>query len=84
MTQNTNEKCHGCYMECEYGSLRISTTGHYLPTLNGQVYTSYWISRSQRKFIAPDELRTAQQATDVAREIAKRCTRNLSENNHQK
>lgn len=81
MSQDTDTKCHGCDIECEYGYFQINATGCYLPTLNGRVITSYWLSRSRRKFIIPTDLRNAPQAIKVAREIATHCNHYRNQSN---
>ena len=84
MSIEQKETCNGCDLRCEYGYFQYGKEAHYYPTLNGHIFTHYWLSRSEHKFIEPNELTTKSQAIAMAREIAKRCTKNLQENNKQK
>ncbi len=70
---NPNTNCTGCHMHCEYGYFQYGNAGQFYPTLNGQIIENYWVSRCERKFIRPEEIRTAEQAIVMARKIALHC-----------
>ncbi|MBR4859670.1 MAG: hypothetical protein IKV10_00040 [Alphaproteobacteria bacterium] len=76
-----NKKCTGCNLNCEYGYFISGSKKTIYPTLNGQVITNYWPSRSCHKFISAGDIRSPEQAIALAQEIAQLCNHHKNKQN---